>query len=70
MSSQELENRKGCNRRVILFFVFAILCVAAFLIIGLVRTCNAEHQEAAEETIEQADVAHVSTYNSIENLFA
>ena len=38
MSAQELENRKGCNRRVIMFFVFAVACVAAFLIVGLVKT--------------------------------
>lgn len=54
MSAQELENRKGCNRRVILFFVFAISCVAAFLIIGLVKTCNAEHEnKEATENMQQ-----------------
>ena len=53
MSAQELENRKGCNRRVVLFFVFAILCVAAFLIIGLVKTCNADHEEKVESEIQQ-----------------
>lgn len=49
MSAQEFENRKGCNRRVILFFVLAIACVAAFLIVGLVRTCDADHEEKALE---------------------
>lgn len=53
MSAQELENRKGCNRRVIWFFVFAVACVAAFLIIGLVKTCNAEHEEKVEQDVQQ-----------------
>ena len=55
MSAQELENRKGCNRRVVMFFVFAIACIAAFLIIGLVKTCKAEHEEKdmEEQVLEQ-----------------
>ncbi|MCH5229885.1 MAG: hypothetical protein J1F12_07840 [Muribaculaceae bacterium] len=56
MSAQELENRKGCNRRVIWFFVFAIACVAAFLIIGLVKTCTADHEEKEMEEIEQQEI--------------
>lgn len=56
MSAQELEQRKGCNRRVVMFFIFAILCVAAFLIIGLVKTCNAEHEEKEIEEIQQEEV--------------
>lgn len=56
MSAQELEKRKGCNRRVVIFFVFAVLCVAAFLIVGLVKTCNAEHEEKVDETIEQQEL--------------
>lgn len=60
MSTQEFENRKGCNRRVVWFFVFAILCVAAFLIIGLVKTCNAEHEEdKIENEIEQQEVVMI-----------
>lgn len=53
MSDQELEKRKGCNKRVVMFFVFAAACVIAFLIVGLVKTCNAEHEEKAE--IEQQE---------------
>ena len=56
MSSQELENRKGCNRRVIMFFVFAIACVAAFLIIGLVKTCKADHEEKEMEEVQQEEI--------------
>lgn len=57
MSSQELEKRKGCNKGVLTFFIFAVLCVAAFLIVGLVRTCNADHEEKAEEEILQEQVS-------------
>ena len=55
MSAQELENRRGCNRRVIMFFVFAVACVVAFLIVGLVKTCKAEHEEkeVEEQVLEQ-----------------
>lgn len=54
MSAQELENRKGCNRKgVIWFFIFAIACVAAFLIVGLVRTCTADHEE--DKALEQQE---------------
>lgn len=56
MSAQELENRKGCNKRVLLFFIFAVLCVAAFLIVGLVKTCDAEHEEKEIEEIQQEEV--------------
>ena len=49
MNSQELEKRKGCNKRVVLFFIFAICCVAAFLIVGLVKTCSTDHEEKVEE---------------------
>lgn len=57
MSAQELENRKGCNRRVILFFVFAVAVVAAFLIIGLVKTCSTDHEEKEiEKQIEEEQV--------------
>ena len=52
--SKEKENRKGLDKRVVLFFVFAILVVAAFLIIGLVKTCTAEHEEKeAEKAIQE-----------------
>lgn len=58
MSSQELENRRGCNKRVIWFFIFAIACVAAFLIIGLVKTCQADHE--ADEIEQAEEVAQIS----------
>lgn len=67
MSAQEMENRRGCNKNVILFFVFAICIIAAFLIIGLVKTCNAEHEEdneiKEEQVIEQATGSLLSTQN-------
>lgn len=65
MSAQELEKRKGCNKRVVLFFIFAVLCVAAFLIVGLVKTCNAEHEEKLENQIQQEEVAMLPSVNDL-----
>lgn len=61
MSAQELEKRKGCNQRVLWFFIFAVACVAAFLIIGLVKTCKADHEDKEEEKlIEQQEIVMAS----------
>ncbi|MCH5231124.1 MAG: hypothetical protein J1F43_04945 [Muribaculaceae bacterium] len=60
MSAQELEKRKGCNKSVVLFFVFAIICVAAFLIVGLVKTCDADHEDKElEKEIQQEEVTMI-----------
>lgn len=53
MSNQELEKKSGCSKRVVLFFVFAVAIVAAFLIIGLVRTCEADHDADQAPQMEQ-----------------
>ena len=53
MSEETQEKRGGCNRRVVLFFIFAILIVAAFLIVGLVKTCQADHEADQIEQMEQ-----------------
>ena len=45
MTPQELEKRKGCNKNVLVFFIIAIACVVAFLIVGLVRTCDSDHSK-------------------------
>ncbi|MCH5222446.1 MAG: hypothetical protein J1E82_00260 [Muribaculaceae bacterium] len=50
MSQQEQEKRSGCSKPVVTFFIIAIAIVAAFLIIGLVRTCDTDHQDNAEQT--------------------
>lgn len=53
MSENKPGNRKGCSRPVVMFFVFAILIVAAFLIVGLVNKCDATHdQELPQEQVE------------------
>lgn len=71
MSAQEFENRKGCNRRVIWFFIFAVACVIAFLIVGLVKTCNADHEEKAlEEEVQQEEVVMIQTQDSSLNFLA
>lgn len=52
--SENNQRRRGCSRPVVIFFVFAILIVAAFLIVGLVNTCSASHdEELPQEQVEQ-----------------
>ena len=54
MSENNRERKGGLNKRIVLFFVFAIACIAAFLIVLLVKTCEADHEEKMEEeAIEQ-----------------
>ena len=53
MDTQATEKKSGCSKRVVLFFGFAIAIVAAFLIVGLVRTCDSDHQQQESEQIEQ-----------------
>lgn len=52
MSGEERSNVG--RRRVILFFVFAIVIVAAFLIVALVNKCSSEHEQDTQ-IIEQVD---------------
>ena len=68
MSAQELGNRRGCNRRFVWFFIFAIACVVAFLIVGLVKTCNAEHEEKEIEEIQQEEVVMLPQSQTLRNL--
>lgn len=53
MNNQENEKKSGCNRRVLTFFLFAIAIVAAFLIVGLVKTCDADHETETEQIVQQ-----------------
>lgn len=70
MSAQESGNKKGSRRGILWFFIFAIACVAAFLIVGLVKTCNAEHEEKAiEEEIQQEQVGVIQSAE-IDQLFS
>ena len=68
MSAKDRENKRGLNKNVVWFFVFAIACVAAFLIVGLVKTCNAEHEEKVEGEIQQEEVVMIPSQDI--NLFA
>ncbi|MCH5238814.1 MAG: hypothetical protein J1F38_01185 [Muribaculaceae bacterium] len=69
MSVQEKENKRGCNKRVVLFFVFAILCVAAFLIVGLVKTCKADHEDKElEKEIQQEEVVMLPSNDSLNSI--
>lgn len=67
MSAQELEKRKGCNRNVVTFFIIAVACIAAFLIIGLVKTCKADHEDKKiEEQVEQEALGYTSPAEEIQ----
>ena len=51
----EMEKRRKSSLKLptVLFFVFAILCVLAFLIVILVKSCDADHEE--NELIDQVE---------------
>ena len=68
MSAKDVEKRSGLSRAVIWFFVFAIAVVAAFLIIGLVRTCEAEHEEKEVEKALQEEVTMISNPDILNTL--
>lgn len=61
MNEKRKERRGGLDKRIVWFFVFAILCVAAFFIVGLVRTCTTDHEEKVEEEILQQDLSLMPT---------
>lgn len=57
MSGNNKEQRQGINKRVLLFFLFAVMCVAAFLIVILVKSCEADHEEKVEDQLLQEEVS-------------
>ena len=59
MSENNNERKSGLDKRIVLFFVFAVLCVAAFLIVILVKSCDADHEEKEYEEIQQEEVVMV-----------
>lgn len=56
MSGNNKGNRQGLDKRIVWFFVFAVLCVAAFLIVILVKSCNADHEEKVEQQVLQEEL--------------
>lgn len=54
--SDNNQKRSSLSKPVVLFFVFAVLCVAAFLIVILVKSCDADHEE---KIIEQEEIGLV-----------
>lgn len=42
---EERRRKSSLKPATVAFFVFAFLCVLAFLIVILVKSCQAEHQE-------------------------
>lgn len=54
MSEQHTKKRKGLKSPITWFFIMAICCVIAFLIVALVKSCDADHQEhQAEEELQE-----------------
>ena len=68
MSENNRERRGGLDKRIVLFFVFAILCVAAFLIVILVKSCEADHEEKVEQQIIQDDLGMIQHAETIQLL--
>ena len=68
MSENNRERRGGLDKRIVLFFVFAILCVAAFLIVILVKSCEADHEEKVEQEIIQDDLGMIQHAETIQLL--
>ena len=69
MNENRKERKGGLDKRIVWFFVFAILCVAAFFIVGLVRTCEADHEEKAEQELLQEEAAYIPQ-TEIQNLLS
>lgn len=61
MSEQE-KRRKGLKSPITWFFIMAICCVVAFLIVALVKSCDAEHQEKQAEEELQELVGYIPSY--------
>ena len=69
MSENNRKQRGGLlGKPVVLFFVFAVLCVVAFLIVILVKSCDADHEEKVEEQIMQEDVVLIPQTDTIQLL--
>ena len=64
----EKRKRSSLKLPVVLFFVFAFLCVIAFLIVILVKSCEADHEE--NEFIENTEqVAQLPNFDSSHCIF-
>lgn len=65
MSVNNQGRKSSLSKPVVLFFIFAVLCVAAFLIVLLVKSCDADHEEKIlNEEIQQEEVAIMTqSYN-------
>lgn len=53
MSGNNNERKSTLDKRIVLFFVFAVACIIAFLIVILVKSCDADHEEKEYEEIQQ-----------------
>ena len=53
MSGNNNERKSTLDKRIVLFFVFAVACIIDFLIVILVKSCDADHEEKEYEEIQQ-----------------
>lgn len=65
MSKNNQERKSSLSKPVVLFFVFAVLCVVAFLIVILVKSCDADHEDKIlEEQIQQNEIGMIPNSDS------
>ena len=57
MNNEHNPRRRGLSLPVVLFFVFAILVIGAFLIVGLVKSCSSDEEQKREETVLEQNYA-------------
>lgn len=66
MSENNRQRKGGLDKRIVLFFVFAVACVVAFLIVILVKSCDADHEEKVDQELLQNEVVMVPQASSIQ----
>lgn len=49
---EENNQKKGCSKPVVAFLGIAVVIIAAFLIVGLVKTCQADHEAETIENVQ------------------
>lgn len=70
MSQNNRERKGGLDKRIVLFFVFAVACVAAFLIVILVKSCDADHEENEIQKMEQQEIGMLPETSNCLQLFS
>ena len=57
MDNNSTPKRRGLSMPVIVFFVFAIAIVGAFLIVGLCKSCSSDEEQRHEDNIIEQNYA-------------